>query len=63
MREPELDEFWWAWPPDGGNMEPVQVIGLRDTGNHLLRVLGRSETAYVHQWPLKSPIKYGGGAT
>lgn len=56
MKEPENGEYWWAWPPNGGEAEPVEVFDVRPSGNHVLRVLGRPEPAYVHDWPLDRPI-------
>lgn len=54
--EPKEGEFWWAWPPDGGGAQPVQIIEIAQTGNHVLSVMGRSDFGYARQWSLDKPI-------
>lgn len=55
-KEPKIGEYWWAWPPDGGEAEPVEIFDVRSSGNHVLKVLGRASRAYTHDWPLDRPI-------
>lgn len=55
-KEPQVGEFWWAFPPDGGDVEPVEIRHTYTTGNHALLVLGRSEYGYSHEWSLVRPI-------
>jgi hypothetical protein len=50
--EPKVGEFWWAYPPDGGDAEPVEILQIYPTGNHALSVLGRSEYGYSKEWSL-----------
>lgn len=54
--EPKEGEYWWAWPPDGGGPEPVQIIELSPTGNHALSIMGRSDFGHARQWTLERPI-------
>lgn len=51
-KQPEVGEFWWAYPPDGSEAEPVEVLRSYPTGNYALCVLGRSEHAYSNDWSL-----------
>jgi hypothetical protein len=53
---PEIGEYWWAFPPDGGDAEPVEILRVFPTGNHALLVLGRSEHAYSSEWILRRLI-------
>ena len=55
-REPEVGEYWWAWPPDGGKPQPVEVVETRPTGNHVVNVLGRSGVGYTKQWTLERRV-------
>ncbi len=55
-KEPKVGEFWWAWPPDGGEAQPVEIVEVRPTGNHVVRVLGRSDFGYTRQWTLERPV-------
>lgn len=57
MANPKKGEFWWAWPPDGGDAQPVEILKVNSTGNHALIVLGRSEVGYSRQWSLAHRIE------
>lgn len=52
MEKPKQGEFWWAWPPDGGGAQPVEIMKINQGDNHALIVLGRNEVGYSRQWSL-----------
>jgi hypothetical protein len=55
-RKPEVGEYWWAWPPTGGDAEPVEILSVMETGNYALGIIGRSDFGYARQWSLDCPI-------
>lgn len=55
-KQPVVGEFWWAYPPDGGDAEPVEILTIYQTGNCALLVLGRSEHGYSKDWSLTRQI-------
>lgn len=57
MTNPKKGEFWWAWPPDGGDAQPVEILSVNSGGNHALIVLGRNEVGYARQWSLAHRIE------
>lgn len=55
-KQPEVGEYWWAFPPDGGEAEPVEIRKAFPAGGYALLVLGRSEHAYSSEWDLRRRI-------
>lgn len=51
-KEPKENEFWWAYPPDGGDPQPVQIVAVRQAGDHQMITLGSADYHYARQWSL-----------